>query len=266
MQYEIRETWLTLVNPSLKFLLIISSYLIVLFTHNPNTLFMLLVLAMVLVLFFSGHPYRFVLLYMTSFLLLFVSSASAMVFFGRGDTTWFHYGIVHITEESFYRGIHIGLRAAVFAMFGLLFVLTTKPVHLFYSFMQQLKLRPTLAYSFMAAIRVLPIMVQEFQTLRYAYQIRGLNTRKGLSKFYHQLQFFSIPLLAQAIRKAQRLALAMEAKQFTSCKKRTFFYKIGFSQNDIQFSLLLLAMIATSVYFGAEKWIFPVIDVRYLHS
>lgn len=263
MIYELKSTWLSRVNPSVKFLLIIASYLVVLFTHNPNTLLLLLFLAMSLVLGFSGHPIRFVLLYMSPFLLLFVSSASTMVFFGKGDTTWFQYGLIHITEESFYRGVHIGLRASVFAIFGLLFVLTTKPVQLFYSFMQQLKLPATLAYSFMAAIRVLPIMAQEFQTLRYAYQIRGLNTRKGLSKFYHQLHFFSIPLLAQAIRRAQRLAVAMEVKQFTACKNRTFFYKIGFSRNDVLFSLLLLALFAISLYFGSESWLFPVSDVRY---
>ncbi|WP_353626342.1 energy-coupling factor transporter transmembrane component T [Bacillus sp. JCM 19041] len=208
----------------------------------------------------------FLLLYCAPFLLLFVSSSSAMMLFGKGDTTWFQYGIIHITEESFYRGIHLGMRATVFAVLGLLFALTTKPVRLFYSLMQQLKFPTNLAYSFMASIRMLPIMVSEFQTLLYAYEIRGLNQRKGVTSFYKKLIFFSIPLLAQAIRRAQRIAVAMEAKQFKTSGRRSHFYQIGFGKNDLYYVSVIGLLLLSSSWIGQLGWFIPVLDVRYFEA
>src|SRR5690625_7111529 len=39
----------------------------------------------------------------------------------------------HITEESFFRGLHLGIRTVSFGLLGLVFALTTTPVQLFYS-------------------------------------------------------------------------------------------------------------------------------------
>lgn len=105
-------------------------------------------------------------------------------FFGKGETTWWEWGLIHITEESFYRGLHLGFRALIFALLGLMFSLTTRPVFLFYSLMQQLKLKPKYAYSFMAGIRLIPIMIEEFQTIRQAMIVRGVEQRKGLANFF----------------------------------------------------------------------------------
>lgn len=97
-------------------------------------------------------------------------------------------GLIRITEESFLRGMLIGLRAMVFAVLGLTFALTTRPVNLFYSLMQQLRLDPKYAYSFMAALRLIPIMTEEFETIRNARKARqrkgerlaGYPSREGL--------------------------------------------------------------------------------------
>lgn len=184
MDFDIKETWLHKINPSLKLLFLIVLFISVLFIHNINFLINYTVSAFLLFAFFTGHPMKRILLLLIPFVLIFVSTATSMIFFGKGETTWWEWGLIHITEESFYRGLHLGFRALIFALLGLMFSLTTRPVFLFYSLMQQLKLKPKYAYSFMAGIRLIPIMIEEFQTIRQAMIVRGVEQRKGLANFF----------------------------------------------------------------------------------
>lgn len=262
LQLEAKPTWLHRVNPSVKLLSMLILFIVIIFIHHLDLLMNISFLFLLLLFLFSGHPFKRVSLLSIPFLLVFISTSTSMIFFGKGDTTWFKWGLVHITEESFFRGIHLGFRALSFAALGLLFVLTTKPVYLFYSLMQQLRVPPRFAYSFMAAIRLIPIMYEEFQTLRYAYQVRGMQRKKGLSRFYQTLTFYTIPLLAQSIRRAQRMAVAMETKRFSN-RKRTYYYQLRVTGND----LVLLGVFALGM--AGAWWLshtfpyFDIQDVRY---
>lgn len=181
-----------------------------------------------------------------------------MILFGEGSTTWFRWGLIHVTEESFLRGMHLGFRALSFALLGLLFSLTTRPVRLFYSLMQQLKLKPKYAYSFLAGVRLIPIMIEEFQTVRNALKVRGV-VNNGL---FEKMKRYAIPLLSQSIRRAQRIAVAMEAKRFSNSAERTFYYEIGFSKYDIVLVAVFIIVTAAAYYAGIYYPYIPVEDVR----
>lgn len=258
-----QETWLHRVNPSVKLIVSLALFITVLFIHHLDFMINFCLVSLFLLAFFTGHPWKRVILFSIPFLFIFISTSTSMIFFGKGETTWFRWGLVHITEESFYRGVHLGFRSLSFASVGLIFALTTKPVMLFYSLMQQLKLPAKFAYSFMAAIRLFPIMIEEFQTLRYALKVRGITEEKGIKGFYQKLKFFSIPLLAQSIRRAQRIAIAMEAKRFSLTKKRTYFYHVGFSGNDLILIVYLLLGIGVA-YWCSHQWPYVnILDVRH---
>ncbi|WP_166001415.1 energy-coupling factor transporter transmembrane component T [Bacillus sp. Cs-700] len=259
LQYE--ETWLHRLNPAFKLVFFLSLFLTLLFVHNPNVMSNLTFVPFILVLFATGHRRIVIALLLIPFLLLFFSSASSMMFFGQGSTTWWRWGIVHITEESFFRGLHIGFRALNFALLGLLFALTTRPVFLFYSLIQQLKVPPRFAYSFMAAVRILPVMVEEFQQLRAALLIRGVKKKKGLRRVTQSIMLYAVPLLSQSIRRAHRIAVAMEAKQFNN-KERTYYYKQTFSKVDIYFVLYIIAGFCLSYWIGYTFPYFEITDVR----
>ncbi|MEK4565028.1 energy-coupling factor transporter transmembrane component T [Alkalihalobacillus sp. FSL R5-0424] len=261
--YNVHETWLTRVNPSIKLVLSIFLFFYMIFIHNPSHLVYLTIVLSVILYVFSGHPLRYLLLYSLPFVLVFISSASSMIFFGRGDTIWYTWGLIQISEESFYRGIHLGFRALAFAILGMIFALTTKPVLLFYSMMQQLRIPSKYAYSFLASIRMIPIMFEEFQTLRYALIIRQAVPEKGLKGFYKKLQFFSIPLLAQSIRRAQRIAVAMEAKRFTQATERTYYYETNVRSWDFLFFVVILLAPFVTFYLAEAIPLFDRTDVRY---
>ncbi|WP_211746919.1 energy-coupling factor transporter transmembrane component T [Paenibacillus sp. Marseille-Q4541] len=257
-----QETWLHRVNPGCKLVIFTSMFLVVILIHNLNSM-MYLTMAMMLLLFGTGHPPLRLLLYASPFILVFISTSTGMMLFGKGETTWWKYGIIHITEESFLRGVHLGCRALSMAALGLLFGLTTRPVRLFYSLMQQWRLPPKYAYSFLAAMNLIPILIYEFQTLRHALMIRGAGHQRSKWNVYALLKQYAIPLLAQSIRKAQRIAVAMEAKGFQSENKRTFFYQIGYSHRDLWFAIYFIAAVSGALLLGST---FPIVvhavDVR----
>ncbi|WP_274361780.1 energy-coupling factor transporter transmembrane component T family protein [Paenibacillus thermotolerans] len=257
-----RETWLHRVNPGVKLIVAVGMFVAVVLIHNINIMINLCIASLALLLACSGHPWKRMLLYLTPFLFLFVSSSTGMMMFGQGTTTWFRYGLVHITEESFYRGLHLGFRALNVASAGLLFGLTTKPAALFYALMQQWKLPPKYAYSFLAALRMVPTMLDEFQALRHALKIRGKRRRRGAAGFYDTLRMYSIPLLAQSIRRAHRTAVAMEAKRFTGSGRRTYYYQVSYSSWDAVYLVCTALLLGASIYAGTEWPYVGITDVR----
>ncbi len=257
-----QPTWLHQINPSFKLLTLTALFIGLLFVHNPNFLLYMITGIVVLYLFGTGHRWKVIGLLAIPLAIIFLSSSTTMIFFGEGEQTWFKFGLIHITEESFYRGIHLGLRSMVFGLLSLLFALTTRPVNLFYSTMQQLKLKPKYAYSFMAAIRMLPIIVEEFQTLRQALKVRGVQYSKGIKGMYEKVKLYAIPLLAQSIRRAHRIAVSMEAKQFSKNNKRTFYYHLGYTNKDLLFFLILVVWLIFSYVCSNQFTVFPVEYVR----
>ncbi|KMJ57963.1 ABC transporter permease [Bacillus sp. LL01] len=262
MQLELykNKTWMHEINPSFKLLGMILLFVAILFIHNINVMLNLSGILLVIYLFMTGQTYKLKLLLLIPFIFLFFTSAISMVLFGKGDTVWFEFGLIQITEESFYRGVHLGLRSLAFAFCGLIFALTTQPVYLFYSLMQQWRLPPKFAYSFMAGIRLLPLILEEFLTLRKALIVRGVEQKGSLLK---KIYFYSIPLLSQSIRRAHRIAVAMEAKRFSQQRNRTFYYEMGYSREDLGFVFLILFMLASSLYMGFHLPYLPTMDVRY---
>jgi energy-coupling factor transport system permease protein len=258
-----KETWLYKINPTLKLAIMILLFVEVLFIHNVNTMLNLTILISIVFFLFNGFQTKKVILFMIPFLLIFISTSSSMIMFGKGDTTWFKWGLIHITEESFFRGIHIGLRALMFAFLGLTFSLTTKPVLLFYSLMQQVKLSPKYAYSFLAGYRLIPIMLEEFQVIHGALKVRGLHRQRGMSAIPVKFKAYSIPLLSQSIRRAFRIAVAMEAKKFTAVQSRTYYYQVGFSKVDILFVFIIIGLVGIAYLISIHFPYFPIQDVRY---
>lgn len=239
-----KETWLHRVNPTIKLFGLIVLCIAVLWVDDLGYMVSVAIGVLLLFICFTGHPLKRIVLLLFPFAFIFISTSSAMILFGKGEITWMKWGLVHITEESFLRGMLVGCRALIFAGLGLTFSLTTKPVSLFYSLMQQVKLKPKYAYSFMAALRLIPIIMEEFQTIRNSMKVRGVSKHKGLGGNFLKIKAYAVPLLAGSIRRAHRIAVAMEAKQFSGgADDRTYYYEIGFSRNDYGFILYFIGLL-----------------------
>ena len=115
-------------------------------------------------------------------------------------------GPLRITGPSAAAGLALGLRVLTIAAASAVFVLTTTPTALADALVQQAGMPARFAYGALAAYQAVPRLADDLTDLRAARRARGL--RGG----WHPRVLFG--LLVLAIRHADRLALAMDARAF----------------------------------------------------
>ncbi|WP_144935127.1 energy-coupling factor transporter transmembrane protein EcfT [Paenibacillus sp. 32O-W] len=247
-----RETWLYRVNPALKFAVFFVLLVIALINRRFDFAVYQMIAYLLPLLLFSGYTGRKLLLFTAPFLFIFVSSSSTMILFGKGEEVWWQWGLIRISKESFYHGLLIGCKTISFGALGMIFALTSKPILFFYALMQQFRLPGKYAYSFIASIRMLPAVWDDYRVRTDALKVRGTRFARGFRGMYERLSAYAVPLLAQSIRRAQRIAVAMEAKRFQMGASRTYYYTTRYSRIDLWFAGmmagLLIAAYCTAVY------------------
>lgn len=119
------------------------------------------------------------------------------------------------------RGVSLGLRLLGVALSGVLAIASTDPTDLADALQQQARLSPRLAVGVMAAVRMLPILAVEWQILGMARRARGVSA--GWSPIGAARLAFGrlLALLVGSVRRATRLALAMDARGFGAASCRT---------------------------------------------
>ena len=118
-------------------------------------------------------------------------------------------------------GMALGLRLLGIALAGVIALATTDATDLADALQQQAHLPPRLAVGAMAAIRTLPILAVEWQLLGMARRARGVDA--GWSPLLAARLGFGrlLALLVGSVRRATRLAEAMEARGFGAEACRT---------------------------------------------
>ena len=119
------------------------------------------------------------------------------------------------------RGLSLGLRLLGVALSGVLAIASTDPTDLADSLQQQARLSPRLAVGVMAAVRMLPFLAVEWQILGMARRARGVSA--GWSPMGAARLAFGrlLTLLVGSVRRATRLAMAMDARGFGTAMCRT---------------------------------------------
>jgi energy-coupling factor transport system permease protein len=130
-----------------------------------------------------------------------------------------------------------------------LFVLTTDPSRLVRSLIHQAHVSPRIAYSVFVAYRFVPLLEVEFDTIRAAHQMRGGAGGHGPIDKVREVIGYAIPLLASAVRKGERVALAMDSRGFgaVSAHERTYFRVTTLGRADLVFGAACLCTLAAVV-------------------
>ncbi|KRF08167.1 cobalt transporter [Arthrobacter sp. Soil782] len=169
------------------------------------------------------------------------------------------FGPVLFTQDSVNAGLAIGLRGLAIALPGLFLLTTTDPTDLADALAQRLKAPHRFVLGALAGMRLVGLLFDEWRTLGLARHARGVGHEGNpAARFGHFLgQAFG--LMVQAIRRATRLAVAMEARGF-GAGPRTWARESTFSRVDVVVVLvgLLIAAIAVtaSVLTGTWNFIF----------
>ena len=123
-------------------------------------------------------------------------------------------GPLRITEEGVRAGLALGLRVLAIAATSAVFVLTTTPTRLADALVQQARIPARFAYGALAAYQAVPRFATDLLDLRAARRTRGLPGG------WHPRVVFG--LLVLAIRHADRVALAMDARGFGVGPRSTY--------------------------------------------
>ena len=133
-------------------------------------------------------------------------------------------GPFRVTEPAALAGAGLAARVVAIAAVGVVFARTTDPTRLVDSLVQQARVPERFAYGALAAYQAVPRLADDLTTLRQARRIRGL-----AAGWHPRLM---VGLLVLAIRHADQLALAMDARGFGS-GPRTRYRTVAWTVLDV---------------------------------
>lgn len=148
-------------------------------------------------------------------------------------------GPLRITAPALALGLVLGLRILAIAGVGVAFAQTTEATTLANSLVQQARLPDRFAYGALAAYQAVPRLSLDLVTLRQARRTRGLarSWSPGLL----------LALLVLALRHADRMALAMDARGFDSGTPRTWYRIVRWGIADVEVAVLGAATLAVAI-------------------
>jgi len=155
-------------------------------------------------------------------------------------------------------GIGLGLRLLAIALAGVLALATTDPTDLADALQQQTRLSPRVAVGALAAVRLLPILAAEWQILRLARRARGVEAGRSPVAAARMALGMLLTLLVGAVRRATRLAAAMESRGFGAEPCRTIARPTRMRAADWGWisAAMLLGFGAVALSLAAGSWRF----------
>jgi energy-coupling factor transport system permease protein len=130
-------------------------------------------------------------------------------------------GPVRIGAETLANGVGLALRLLAIALAGILATATSDPTDTADALIQQAHVSPRFAIGVLAALRLLPMLARDGQVIAMARRARGIDAGGSPLAALRLLGSRLIGLLVAAIRRASRMALAMEARGFGATPCRT---------------------------------------------
>ncbi|MFQ5676509.1 MAG: energy-coupling factor transporter transmembrane component T family protein [bacterium] len=156
---------------------------------------------------------------------------------------------VGVTKEGFLNGLSYSLRLGLLVIFATFLTMTTAPIELtdglekIFSPLRRFKV-PVHEFVLMMtlSLRFLPILILEAQKIKNAQLSRGVSLDGNLLQRVKNIAPMILPLFVSAIRRAEELAVAMEARHYVGGDGRTSFRKLQFEQRD--FGMIAFAIAA----------------------
>ncbi|WP_251555097.1 energy-coupling factor transporter transmembrane component T [Psychrobacillus sp. MER TA 171] len=235
-------------NPSVKFVIVMICMLSLAFFFDPWTPLVFWFSIMVMQIFLSNISWKNWSLLMLPFVIAAFGYLWTTLLFaesGTGTVLW-SIGSVDITESQLNHALSLSFRVLAFSSLSLLFALTTDPIIFIRSLMQQLKLSPKIAYGIMVGYQFLPLLKDEFIQVQQVQKLRGLSDDSNVFKRLIGLRRVLIPMLSGAVRKAERVAFAMEARGFTGEPRKVFYHEVPIEKKDFILAFLFICVLLIS--------------------
>lgn len=160
-------------------------------------------------------------------------------------------GPLRATLPGLVFGLAIGLRGLAIGALSVTFVLTTDPTDLIVGLVRHARVPFRIAYPMLAAYRFLPFFREELDQIDLARRVRGQLARRGPLAGAARRLGEIIPLIASAVRRASRIAVAMDARGFAAAKERTYLRTSPVTREDAAMALVAVGVAVALIVLGA---------------
>jgi len=251
-QYYPENSEIHRLDPRSKLIALLCMMMLVVLTIKVSV-YLVLTAVLVLIVFLAKLPFALVFKNLRPFLWLFLITFMLNLAYGQGKIIWtvpvVHW---HITHEALQRAGMYTFRVGLMIVYAAVFTLTTSPMDItdglarLLSPLKKMKV-PVQEFALMMtiAIRFIPLLLEEADRIRKAQIARGARFDGNIIQRIKSLIPLIIPLFISAFRKADDLALAMEARCYKIGAERTSYNQLKLRVADYS---VLVGMIILSVF------------------
>lgn len=256
-QYFPGETIIHRLDPRVK-LLGTFAFIIALFFINSFYPYILVVTFILGTIKLSKVPFGYVLKGLKPLFLIISITFLINLFMTKGEIL-FEIGPLDVTKEGLRQATFMALRLIFLVMGTSLLTLTTSPISLTDGIERLLKPLSKigvpaheLAMMMTIALRFIPTLLEETDKIMKAQMARGADFESGnIMKRAKSLVPLLVPLFVSAFRRADELAMAMEARCYRGGENRTRMKELKFEKSDmvaLSITGIFIAIIITYRY------------------
>ena len=238
-------------DPRSKLLAMFLFILLIFWANNLATNLLLFVFVFSLVLL-SKVPLKFFLKGIQSMVFIIAFTTLFQLFLTSGGATIFQLAFIRITEAGLSQAGIIFSRFILIIFFSTLLTLTTTPLSL--SDAVESLLKPLNVFKVPAheiglmlsmSLRFVPTLMDDTTRIMNAQRARGVDFGEGkLVQKVKSIIPILIPLFASSFKRADALAIAMEARGYNGGEGRTRFRRLAWKRND---SLAIISLLILGI-------------------
>jgi energy-coupling factor transport system permease protein len=237
-------------------------FMVFLFVGNNFYSFGITGLFALVTIILSKVPLRTLVRGLRPILFIMVFTLVLHLFLTPGGPPIFSIGPITATWAGLIQGLFIGVRIVILIMFTSLLTLTTSPIELTDGIEDILKPfsrlgvpAHELAMMMTIALRFIPTLMEEADRIMKAQMARGADFSSGnLAQRARSLIPLLVPLFVSAFRRADDLAMAMEARCYRGGEGRTRMRELRITGRDyLAFALIIVLaflVVYTRISFG----------------
>ena len=209
-----------------------------------------------LIIAVSGLPFMLVLKSVKPLLFIIVLTLVLHALMGQGEHVLYQWKFIKVTEEGLQLGVQMAMRLILLLMISSILTFTTSAIVLTDGI--EALLRPfrvfgvpahELAMMMTIALRFIPTLMEETDRIIKAQTARGADFSGGnlLIRAKNMLPIL-VPLFISAFRRADDLAIAMEARCYRGGEGRTRMHQLAYRSGDALAFVFAFAMIGVMAF------------------
>ncbi len=224
-------------------------FVVIIFVAQSLVAYLPIILFFMITLKLSKVPLKFILRGVKPLLILIIFTVAIHLFFTAGDSL-FRFYFINITYQGLERASFLGMRLILLIAGTSILTFTTKPVALTDAIENLFS--PLKRFGFPAheiammmtiALRFIPTLLEETDKIMKAQMARGADFESGnIIERAKNLVPILVPLFISSFRRADELAIAMEARCYNGGIGRTHYKALKYSKMDLCAGLIMLAV------------------------